>query len=568
MPRSRFLLASLALAALGLTACSGRTQQQSGSARVIAAAGALSGVTGIDITVLDASGNTVSSQPLTRNGSDWEGTITGIPVGTYTFNAITSGSLAGLTGSASGIDIVEGQTALVTIVLHQLAPPPVIVAPAIEAIVASNAALLVGETITLTGVATGTPPLTYDWTASDGGFGNESQAASGATVSWTAPATQGEVDFTLTVSDTLGNQAALSFAIVVSPRTGAAQVTVLVPPQITSLTAQQFSSGPAAWQLDLQVTTPGEEALVFAWTVDEGCPVESSFDDPTSQFPAFYISGPGTCVLTATVTAPIDGLEVSPWASASIRVTDANPIIETPPRITDSSQSAASAAGGERVTFSVTAIDEVDAPEQLSYAWTATQGTASGAGMTFGWTAPPCFQGDAIVTAKVTNSLQLSATQSFTVAPGAGAACPAGTFQWAGAFADGTPFVLSYSYDASRARAQNTGAGIVYDQMWGSASLTINGQPVPTTFLANQSSVYMQNDIQGEDRYQAILQFSPTNTSEAAFTTIYIYCTGPSILLADASLLTSPAQFAGFTSLEAIFQNNGSNTARVPVTPR
>ena len=119
-------------------------------------------------------------------------------------------------------------------------------------------------------------------------------------------------------------------------------------------------------------------------------------------------------------------------ASACISLPDIDPSTpgaDTPPTLTESTQSATAALGRDAITFHIAAQDAKSS--QLRFAWTASTGTLgspanTGLASDVIWTAPLCVPtGTQItITVTVTNDAELSASKAFTVSA---STCPTPT---------------------------------------------------------------------------------------------------------------------------------------------
>ncbi|HEY0092913.1 MAG TPA: PKD domain-containing protein, partial [Archangium sp.] len=154
---------------------------------------------------------------LAKTDGSWSGTLERIPAGTqrtFTADAFGTDGTKLYAGSATGVTIVPGKTALVALALQEVAvrPPFENAVPIIDALVSSASSADSGETVTLRATAHDPNPadvLTYAWTASAGVLGS----ASSATTTWTAPEASGPVTLTLTVTDPHGASSTLSLSL-------------------------------------------------------------------------------------------------------------------------------------------------------------------------------------------------------------------------------------------------------------------------------------------------------------------------------------------------------------------
>jgi hypothetical protein len=154
----------------------------------------------------------------------WVGTFTKIPIGEgRSITAEAYGETLLYTGRADGITVLEGETTSVIIVCNEVNPPVQVSEwpPHIDSIIAKALPTRSGADVPMKVNASdkGGDALTYEWTASAGVFA----ASTSAQAFWSAPLTS--VDFTatitITVTDTAGNKASVSFPALVKARRGA-----------------------------------------------------------------------------------------------------------------------------------------------------------------------------------------------------------------------------------------------------------------------------------------------------------------------------------------------------------
>lgn len=154
-----------------------------------------------------------------------EAIIYNIPAGSnrlFTVSAYTAGTLMIFAGSATS-DIADGATASVSITLVETNPATETlgaaqvagfnILPTIDSLTASSETISVGETSTLTVVASDVDgdALTYTWSTSAGSF----SSTTAAITTWTAPSTAGAYAISITVDDGRGGEAAASITITV-----------------------------------------------------------------------------------------------------------------------------------------------------------------------------------------------------------------------------------------------------------------------------------------------------------------------------------------------------------------
>jgi hypothetical protein len=425
-PSHSCLLLALALALI--SGCSPSASSDTGSAQITVTVpqGLAAPVTRVAVTV-SASDFEPLSVELTASGSTWSGTLAGIPAGalrTFRAQAFGDGGTLIFEGSASGITITAGQTALVAILLQEVNPTPPFQneAPLIDSLVASTTTVSMGESLTVTVTAhdpNAGDTLTYAWSATGGTLSSVSTAST----SWTAPATSGIQTLTVLVTDAggLATSASVAIHVMQGQQQGSAQLSITFNrfPTVTAMTAvPTLLAVGQATQVSATASDLDSDGLTYAWTAS----CTGTWTTPsaaTAQFtPTALPSGPcNNCRLTVAVT---DGRGGSTTGSVNLCVSNAPRINHFPPRIASSSQSSETATAGQVLTFEVAATD----PEAstLTFAWSTNTGTVGtpvhGATQSrVSWTAPSCAVTGTptVITATVTNAFQLTATRTFTV---------------------------------------------------------------------------------------------------------------------------------------------------------
>jgi hypothetical protein len=438
-----FLVVYLALAVLGCgqTATPGTPASPRGAASLVAhtnqaLAGQLSRVT-VTLTAPDVPTTTVA---LTLSGSSWSGTIFNIPVGTgrsFTGEAFDSNGQLLFRGTATGVTIVEGETAVVALTLQSLVQEPSFenTAPCIDSLVASAPTVRPGGTITLQ--ATAHDPdagdtISYSWSSPAGSF---SSTASAATV-WRAPVVEGPVTLTLTVTDSHGAFATATLTLTVVSTSGVGQgaatftVSFNFSPSLQNVIA---SVSPVRVGESTTVTAAAADAdgdaLSYAWSAS----CEGTWTNADSRIASFVPSAVppgascGNCALTVTVTDGRGGVN-----TGTLRLCVKGPgddVSAFPPHIVQVYQSAQSVAGDSPVTLRVIAED--GSGGALTFSWGADSGALATPSHSFTssqvvWTAPHCAPAaqTSFITVTVTNALGFSASHRFSVtvtgAPGCG----------------------------------------------------------------------------------------------------------------------------------------------------
>jgi hypothetical protein len=197
------------------------------------------------VTVVVSSGEgpdfAALSFELARVGGGWSGFLTGIPVGAGRRFDVAARDAAGAV-IASGwakSDILPGMTVQVTILLSGPSVPNQNQSPVIDYLSASHSEVGPGAKVSLRVSASDPDPadaITYAWTASCGSVDEPAKTEA----VWTAPATAGTCDVTISVSDGKASvSAVLVVAVKASGRTisGMRLVTHWPDPPATSVSA-------------------------------------------------------------------------------------------------------------------------------------------------------------------------------------------------------------------------------------------------------------------------------------------------------------------------------------------
>ena len=142
--------------------------------------------------------------------------------------------------------------------------------------------------------------MTYDWQQTGGADVTLSDAAA-VSPSFTAPATAGELVFTLTVTNNLGASATDTVGIIVTRNK--VPVANAGADQTVRVNARNvFLDGTRSYDLDINLYTGPDdgERLTYAWSQDSG--PGGSLRSRTSARTQFSLGDPGTSVFTLTVT--------------------------------------------------------------------------------------------------------------------------------------------------------------------------------------------------------------------------------------------------------------------------
>lgn len=269
--------------------------------------------------VVSGLGITNIEQDLVKTGSTWGGTIAGIPAGTnrvITVSAYGSSNSLLFRGEATEVTIVEGETALVAVTLHDVTAPQYTNndAPIIDSVTLSATTVEAGGQLTLGATAHDPVPndlLSYSWSASAGTLSSTTIA----NPTWTAPSSAQTVTLTLTVRDQRNGISRARVTVEVTEVLevgGSATISVSfnAPPLILLVTANEGrivlgqSTGVSA-----NVHDPDLGTVFYQWT--SSCP--GTFSSPTSQTSNFTPSAVpagacNNCSITMTARDPKGGV--------------------------------------------------------------------------------------------------------------------------------------------------------------------------------------------------------------------------------------------------------------------
>ena len=232
--------------------------------------------------------------------------------------------------------------------------------------------------------------LTYAWTASQGAFSGETDAAA---TSWTAPDAPGRVTIRVEVSDNRGGSEAATVAVTVESPNRSPSVSVSCDP----------CEAPRLGEVELTATAsdPDGNALTYAWSAPAGS-FNGAADAATARWTAPDSLGPVTIRVEVT-----DGYGGSASAEVTIEVENALPSVSV------SCDPCEAPRLGE-VELTATASDPDG--NALTYAWSAPAGAFSGAAdaATARWTAPDSL-GPVTIRVEVTDEDGGSASAEVTV---------------------------------------------------------------------------------------------------------------------------------------------------------
>ena len=420
--RGLFLLLGLwaALAGCG-------SEPSTGSAQLVAlvqgAVGA-EAITQVTVTVTAPDMVALSGALTKRADGSWNGTIASIPVGSerhFAAQAFDAMGVKRFEGQAQDVTITRAQPAAVALTLQPVTKPPPFdnSVPSINSVTASASTVAPGGTVQLTASVTDEPgdTLTHAWSAQGGTFSTPTKTST----AWTAPETEGPVLFTLTVTDSHGASASLSFTLTVASTQGNAVLTASFNtwPQVLNIAASRTQvdvNEPT--ELTATVAESDGDPLSYQWSA--GCP--GAWTNATSttatfipeEHPLSTDTSCDRCTVTVTVTDGRGGV-----AQGTLRLCVGRPSAPRfHPEIISTSPAGATVPAMPTMTFRVKARDGQDSP--LSFAWAAGTGTLGtvthGAGSSeVPWTAPSClgWGQQPRIGVTVTNGLGLTASTQF-----------------------------------------------------------------------------------------------------------------------------------------------------------
>jgi hypothetical protein len=427
---SLYLTATLLALMTGCGPSSPQEEDTTGSAQLFgttAQAISSADVTSVRVTVSAADMPTRTAE-LVKTNNQWSGLIGKLPAGTgrtFSAEAFNSSGTRLYAGSATGVTLLARQTTAVSITLQEVSPaaPFANAAPVISSLSAAPGTVEPGGTVTLNASASDANPgdtLTYAWSAPSGTFAQPSSLST----TWTAPSSAATVPLMLTVTDSRGLQGKVTFNVNVTSGKGDAAVNTSLNtwPQVSNLSASA-----TALEVNDSTTVSATasdndgDTLAYSWAAS----CAGTWTNATStaaQFTATALPGSSTCnncTLTVTVTDSRNGQPIGGQTTGTLSIcVGPKKTALFPPDISETFQSAASTSAGGTVTFRVKAVDPQGSA--MSFSWASNTGTTgtpttSADSSEMVWTAPSCVHMGVTVTATVTNSYGLSASQSFAV---------------------------------------------------------------------------------------------------------------------------------------------------------
>ncbi|HEY7404756.1 MAG TPA: hypothetical protein VIB39_14625 [Candidatus Angelobacter sp.] len=253
----------------------------------------------------------------------------------------------------------------------QLNPWPSNVVPAIACATAiANAggpyAINSGGTLALNGGATGTPPITFAWTATGGTFSNSSLPIT----NWTAPQVAVSTTFSLTLTAT--NCGGFSNS------TTTVTVSAASAPTINPIPNQSVISG-GAGSFNVTGSDPNvPPATPFAWTISQsGAPALLSLAiTPTGATSATVsFTAPSGVVAPAPITVTVTATNAIGISTSAITTVTINPAPVIKPPVVNPVAAVSVPVGSTDVSLLITGSDP-NVPAQTPLLFTVTQAPA------------------------------------------------------------------------------------------------------------------------------------------------------------------------------------------------
>ena len=427
--RSAFLpLGALAIAA-ALSAC-GQNNQPSAMGSADVSVQALSAVPLSQVTVTISGPSLYAPKPVTLSpqgsGGSYGALISSLPVGsnyTFTVSASDTSNVLAYVGQATNVAILHNHVTTVVITAQPANPPAPFAntVPIIDSLVVSSTNVAPGESITAKVQAEDLDAgdsITFAWSGSPavGSF----SAATAATTTWTAPATEGDVTLTISVTDTHGAVTAASIVIHVSNANGTGQADVNVKfnnwPIISDVSATPgWITRGTPTALSVTASDSDHDTLTYLWSTGTTC-TAGSFTSTTSATPSFTLPVSATDTYCEFDVAVSDGHGGTSHGTVYLPV--GAPVSIVAPAIVDAAQSALVVDPSETVSLSVEAMDPQ--ASAMTFVWSASAGSLSGQSDTattsqVTLTAPAIGLTDLVVSVVVTDAVGASKKYDFSV---------------------------------------------------------------------------------------------------------------------------------------------------------
>jgi hypothetical protein len=360
------------------------------------------------------------------SGGSYGALISSLPVGsnyTFTVSASDTSNTLAYVGQATNVAILHNHVTTVVITAQPATPPAPFAntVPIIDSLVVSSTNIAPGETITAKVQAEDLDPgdsITFAWSGSPAG--GSFSAATAATTTWTAPATEGDVTLTISVKDTHGAVTAASIVIHVSNANGTGQADVNVkfnnwPAVMDVLATPGWITLGAPTALSVTASDADGDALTYLWSTGTTC-TAGSFSSATSSTPSFTLPASATDTYCEFDVAVSDGHGGTTHGTLYLPV--GAPVSIIAPAIVDAAQSALVVDPSAAVSFSVEAMDPQAGT--MTFVWSTTGGTLSGQSDTgttsqVTLTAPATASSDVVVSVVVTDAVGASKKYDFSV---------------------------------------------------------------------------------------------------------------------------------------------------------
>lgn len=334
-----------------------------------------SDVSSVVVTVTAADMPQARTANLVKTSHQWSGTLGKLPAGTgrtFTAEAFSSAGVKLYSGTAPHVTILAEQTTAVSIILQEVNPaaPYENAAPVITSLSAAPRTVQVGGVVTLSATASDANPsdsLAYSWTAPSGAFAQ----ASSLSTAWTAGSTAATVPLTLTVTDSQGTQAKITFnvSVITGDGDGTVDASLNTWPQVSNVAASATVVAlNEATTVSATASDSDGDSLSYSWAASctgtwTGAATASATFTPTVP--------PGSstcnnCTLTVTVTDFRNNQAAGGHTTGALSIcVGATTTATFPPDITETFRSTLSPSAGGIVTFRVKATDPQSTPPLL-----------------------------------------------------------------------------------------------------------------------------------------------------------------------------------------------------------